>query len=244
LAEDHVGEVKVELAVVRAHHLRRRLRVACLKRRQQPGVHHPVGLGRYRADLPGQDDVPLRPGRNGIAILDQDLIVRSAVDHAVKRPVDVQHAAHRHRDPGVPQVAKRLLLVLAGDQLPRGGQFVLRHLRSREPRRQQIELPSDFDQLGRLLTGERRDDHVPVRYACDQVVRFQPPQRLAQRRDGDAQGGRELYVVNPAARLKHAVEDLVPHLQVDAVGLCRLATGPIAVRHRNATLPSIHNFIL
>ena len=88
--------------------------------------------------------------------------MRPAVDHPVKRPIDVPRAARRHRDPGVSQVAKCLLVVLALDQLPCSRQFDPRHLHGRQPRGEKIELPPHRDQLGRLLPGKRCDDHVPV----------------------------------------------------------------------------------
>jgi hypothetical protein len=161
----------------------------------------------------------------------------------VKSPVDTLHAAHRHRDPGVPQIAECGLVVLGGHQRAGPGQFVRCHLGGGEPGREQVQFPADRDQLGRLLPGERRDHHVPVRTADDQVIRLQPPQCLAQRSDRDAEGGGQLHVVNPAARFQHAVENLVPHLEVDAVGFARLAAGPVAIRHK-CTLPSPEDFIL
>src|SRR5271165_5980731 len=63
------------------------------------------------------------------------------------------------------------------------------------------------------------------------MVRFEPAKGLAQGSDGDTQRCRELYVVDPAARLQQAEEDLIPHLDVSAVGLGRRALGSIAIRH-------------
>src|ERR1700733_4739167 len=81
LAEDHVGEVEVKFPVVSPHHVRGGRRITGLKCREQLLVHQPEGLGRNGIDLPRQDDVPLRAGRNSVPVLDQDLIMRSAVDH-------------------------------------------------------------------------------------------------------------------------------------------------------------------
>ena len=52
------------------------------------------------------------------------------------------------------QVAECFLLVLASNQLSRLGEFLLRYLPGREPRREKIEFPADGDELGRLLTGK------------------------------------------------------------------------------------------
>ena len=49
--------------------------------------------------------------------------------------------------------------------------------------------------------GKGRDYRVPMRVAYDQMICLKSPEGFAQGRDGDTQGSRELYVVNPAARL-------------------------------------------
>jgi len=210
---------------VGAHEVRGGRLVTGLKRREQPLVQRPVRLGRNRGELARHDDVPLRPRRDRVPVLDQHLVVRPAVDHAVECPVDVMHAANRYGQPGVPQVAERFALIPASDQRSPRSQFLRRHLRGREPRREQVELPPDGDEVGRLFPGKRRDHHVPVRAADHQVVRLEPAQGLAQRGDGDAKGGRKLDVVDPAARLEGAKQDLVAHLQVGAVGLGRRPLG-------------------
>jgi hypothetical protein len=127
------------------HHVGGGLRIARLQRREQLLMQQSVGGGRDVVDLARHDDVALRPSRYGVSVLDQDLIVRAAVDHPVKRPVDIQHAADRHGKPGVSQVAECFLLVLASDQLSRLGEFPRRYLLGREPRREKVEFPSDCD---------------------------------------------------------------------------------------------------
>jgi 5-methyltetrahydropteroyltriglutamate--homocysteine methyltransferase len=101
----------------------------------------------------------------------------------------------------------------------------------REPGGEEVEFPPDGDQLDGFRAGEVGDHHVAVRDADDQVIGFEPPQGLPQGSDGDAQGCRELYVVDPAARLQLALENLVAQLQVGTVGLGCLAAGGVAVRH-------------
>jgi hypothetical protein len=124
-AEDHRGEVKVKVAVVSEHHLGGGVRVAGLQRREELLVQQSVGVRLDRGDLARQDDVPFRPGRNGVPVLDQHLIVRAAVDHAVKRPVDVRHGAGGHGDAGGAQVPERFSLVLGGDQRSRPGELLV-----------------------------------------------------------------------------------------------------------------------
>lgn len=120
---------------------------------------------------------------------------------------------------------------MGGDERSRPGELGVRHVPGREPGGEEVEFPPDGDQLDGFRAGEVGDHHVAVRDADDQVIGFEPPQGLPQRSNGDAQGGRERYVVDPAARLQLALEDLVAQLQVGAVGLGRLAAGGVAVRH-------------
>ena len=65
------------------------------------------------------------------------------------------------------------------------------------------------------LGRERADDHPARRQLVDEVLGEQQAQRLAQRRAAHLQGGGELGLVEPLARLELELEDAAPQLGVD-----------------------------